>query len=55
MATKNKIKQMRTIHPNAAGIDIGAKEIFIALPEDCCEKSVRRFDCFTDDLHEAAK
>lgn len=52
---KKKMKTVRVIHPNAAGIDIGAKEIYIAIPEECCENSVRRFDCFTDDLHEAAK
>jgi len=46
---------MRMIHPNAAGIDIGAKEIYIAIPEERGENTVRRFDCFTDDLHEAAK
>jgi transposase len=53
--TKKKTKQMRTIHPKAAGIDIGAKERDIAISEECCENSVCRFDCFTDDLHEAAK
>jgi transposase len=52
---RKKSKPLRTIHTNAAGIDIGAKEIYIAIPEEGCEKSVRRFDCFTDDLHEAAK
>ena len=56
MKRKNKnVKQMRILHPHAAGIDIGAKEIYIAIPEECTDKSVRRFDCFTDDLHEAAK
>lgn len=41
--------------PNAAGIDIGAHEIFIAVPADRSSKPIRRFCTFTDDLHEAAK
>ena len=46
---------MRIVHSNAAGIDIGAKEFFVAIPEDGSESSVRKFECFTDDLHKAAK
>lgn len=48
-------KSLRVIQPNAAGIDIGAKEIYIAIPENRSDKPVRKFDCFTDDLHKAAK
>ncbi len=40
---------------NAAGIDIGATEIFIAVPGDRDNKPVRHFDTFTADLHAAAK
>jgi transposase len=36
--------------PNAAGIDIGAREIFVAVPPDRDEHPVRRFDTFTEDL-----
>jgi hypothetical protein len=38
------------LHPDAAGIDIGAEEIFVAVPPDRDIDSVRRFDTFTRDL-----
>jgi len=39
------------IHPEAAGIDIGATEIYVAVRADRDSKPVRRFESFTDDLH----
>jgi transposase len=42
------------IEPNAAGIDIGATEIYIAVPADRDSQPVRRFATFTDDLMAAA-
>jgi len=42
------------INLNAAGIDIGAEEIFVALPPDRDEQSVRSFATFTVDLHKLA-
>lgn len=42
------------IHPNAAGIDVGAEENWAAVPEDRDESSVRCFGCFTEDLHSMA-
>jgi len=50
-----KSKMLRIIKANAAGIDIGATEIYIAVPVDRANQSVRRFGTFTEDLHEAAK
>jgi len=50
-----KVKMLHTIKPNAAGIDIGATEIYIAVPHDRDPQPVRHFDTFTADLHEAAK
>jgi transposase len=50
-----KMKTLHVIEPNAAGVDIGATEIYVAVPEDRTEKPVRRFLTFTEDLHEAAK
>jgi hypothetical protein len=38
------------MHPDAAGIDIGAEEIFVAVPSDRDIDSVRRFGTFTRDL-----
>jgi transposase len=39
-----------TIEPNAAGADIGATEIYIAVPPDRDAQPVRRFATFTEDL-----
>lgn len=51
---KSKVKALHVMEPNSAGIDVGATEIYIAVPDDRSEKPVRRFDTFTSDLHEAA-
>lgn len=40
------------VHPNAAGIDIGADEIVVAVPADRDPQPVRAFRTFTPDLHE---
>jgi transposase len=42
------------IHPNAAGIDVGAKEHVVAVPCDRDPQPVRTFQAFTPDLHELA-
>lgn len=42
------------MRPNAGGIDIGATEIFVAVPADRDSESVRSFPTFTEDLHELA-
>lgn len=41
-------------HPNAAGIDIGAKSIYVAVPPDRPEPIVRQFTTFTNDLQSLA-
>jgi transposase len=40
--------------PCAAGIDIGAREIFVAVHSDPHNQPVRRFGTFTEDLHRLA-
>ena len=40
--------------PDAAGIDIGAEEVFVAVPPDRAAEPVRSFETFTRDLHEMA-
>lgn len=50
-----RLKSLRIIRPNASGIDIGATEIYVAIPDDRDKESVRCFKTFTQDLHEAAK
>jgi transposase len=41
--------------PNAAGIDIGAREIFVAVPPDRDPDPVRKCETFTGDLHQMAE
>jgi len=41
--------------PNAAGIDIGAREIFVAVPADRDANPVRKCGTFTGDLNEMAE
>jgi transposase len=54
MARSNKrIAQLPILHPDAAGVDIGASEIFVAVPPDRDEKPVRSFATFTRDLKES--
>jgi transposase len=49
--TKHLLKQ--TIHCNAAGIDIGAEEVVVAIPLDRDEEQpVRTYESFTPDLRE---
>jgi transposase len=43
------------LEPNAAGIDIGAREIFVAVPLERDENPVRVFSTFTEDLEAMAK
>lgn len=43
------------LEPNAAGIDIGAREIYVAVPPDRDERPVRVFQTFTEDLHAMAR
>ena len=43
------------LEPNAAGIDIGAREIFVAVPPDRDENPVRVFPTFTEDLQAMAQ
>lgn len=42
------------LNPHAAGIDIGATEIFVAVPEDTDTQPVRCFPTFTQDLQALA-
>ncbi len=53
--TKKKAQtQPLILRPDAAGIDIGATELFVAVPPDRAEQSIRSFGAFTEDLHALA-
>lgn len=62
MARKKRNKQTRAneaalpiMRPDAAGIDIGATEIFVAVPADRATENVRSFPTFTQDLYSLAE
>jgi hypothetical protein len=48
------VRRSALLEPNAAGIDIGAQEIYVAVPPDRDEHSTRRFTSFTCDLQALA-
>ena len=45
---------LEVMHPNAAGIDVGNDAHYVAVRPDRDPNPVRRFDCFTADLHRLA-
>ena len=49
-----KALSLPIIEPNAAGIDIGATQIFVAVPPECDPDPVRCFNTFTADLEKLA-
>ena len=58
---KELTRQLRTenpgldvVHPRAAGIDVGNSAHYVAVRPDQDPDSVRRFECFTADLHRLA-
>jgi len=48
------LQVLPVVNPNAAGIDVGAKEHVVAVPCDRDPQPVRTFQAFTPDLHELA-
>jgi transposase len=52
--TKNKNVALPVLNPDAAGIDIGATEIYVAVPGDRDPEPVRMFGTFTQDLNQLA-
>ena len=49
--TKTSAPTLPTLHSHAAGIDIGARQIHVAVPPGSCARTVRSFQTFTEDLH----
>ena len=47
-------KALEIVHPDAAGIDVGGSEHWVAISPDRDPEPVRRFGCFTADLREMA-
>jgi transposase len=46
---------LELVHPNAAGIDIGSRQHYVAVGPDRDPQPVRTFGCFTQDLHRMAE
>lgn len=53
-ASRAKGMSLESIEPNAAGIDVGATEIYVAVPPGRDAEPVRRFASFTGDLRAMA-
>jgi transposase len=51
---RSKAVRLPIVEANAAGIDIGATQIFVAVPADRDVESIRCFDTFTADLERLA-
>ena len=51
---KQSKESFQQITKHAAGIDIGSKEHWVAVPKDSAEKNVQKFGCFTADLYAMA-
>ena len=51
---RNKVCSLPVIETNAAGIDVGATEIFVAVPADRDAEPIRCFPTFTVDLERLA-
>jgi transposase len=52
--SKSNNTVLPVMRPDAAGIDIGATEIFVAVPANRAEENVRSFPTFTQDLYALA-
>lgn len=47
---KSGSPRLAPVHPNAAGIDVGSRSHFVAVPPDRDERPIREFEAFTADL-----
>jgi transposase len=46
---------LKVVNVNAAGIDVGSRRHYVAVPSDRSEEEVRSFGCLTPDLHDMAR
>jgi transposase len=53
--SKSDHRSFPTINKDAAGIDIGSEEHWVAVPGDRDEEPVHPFGCYTADLHAMAR
>jgi len=50
----SKVARLPVVEANAAGVDIGATEVFVAVPADRDPQPIRCFATFTADLQRLA-
>jgi hypothetical protein len=55
MNKKQRTNPTGIIHPNAAGLDIGSREIWACVSPDQTEEAVRRFGSFAPDFSRSKK
>ena len=51
---KKELDSLACVHSHAAGLDIGAREIWACVPPETQGETVRTFGTFTPDLHALA-
>ena len=51
---KRRFDTLGILHPDAAGIDVGASELYVAVSADRDPEPVRSFPTFTRDFHALA-
>src|ERR1700687_3970950 len=52
--SKKRCEQLPILHPDAAGIDVSASELFVAVGPDRDPQPIRSFPTFTRDLNALA-
>ena len=52
--SKKRCEQLPILHPHAAGIDVSASELFVAVSADRDSQPIRSFPTFTRDLNALA-
>ena len=52
--TRSRSAQPQQVHPNAAGLDVGATTVYAAVHAERAEAPIQSFATFTRDLHELA-
>lgn len=54
MRGKRQERPLEVKYPNCAGIDVGKREMYVAVSEEADDNNVRSFGAFTDDLEKLA-
>ena len=56
MKKSSRVKrELKVVNPNAAGIDIGSKAHYVAVPEGRMSRAVESFGCVTAELERMAE